>query len=175
MAYATAAELASLVDYTVDAAKAELLLDIVSGMIDHEVDRPLLAAPVTETVKGHGSPTLMLSRWPVASVTSGTVDGDPLDAAEYDWDRSGWITRTGSARRWSGLVTVVYESGFDANSPELATARGICLVVAADVAANPSRLSTLSADGVSPGFGPGLEFTEHQLGQLSRLRSTAHP
>jgi hypothetical protein len=60
---------------------------------------------------------LRLSRTPVASITSISVDGTALDPSEWDVDEDGWLTRldVGGYQTWwasSLSVVVVYQGGY---------------------------------------------------------------
>lgn len=169
MAYATPGELNTLAQTDVPEQTATLLLELVAGAVDREAGRALASAERTETVDASGRDTLWLD-WPITAVTSVVVDGEALTVDDdYTWSRSGYLTRKGG--RWTDAVTVTYTAGFAADSPELTLAKTVSLIVAADIAANPHRLASLTTDGTAMTFGPGLSIPDEWRGPLRKLRS----
>ncbi len=110
----------------------ERVIEAVSEAIIDYLDRPIVfASSITENITGSGGMYLVVTRYPITSVTSVSYDGTALDTDTYDatgWASSGlirvqsgvfdtaavsqWITTTimgGTERR---LYTVVYAGGY---------------------------------------------------------------
>lgn len=117
MAYATPAELATWLNagtFTAEETeRAQLILDVVTGLIDNEAGQAIAESTQTLTLDGTGHHPVMLPRYPVTAVSSVTVDGDTLtEGTDYEWYRSGLIFRLDGqwpASRQS--ITVAFTAG----------------------------------------------------------------
>lgn len=97
-----------------------ILSDLIlraSAAVTSFVGRPLLVGGYRETFRPmHPEASMMLSRWPVASVTSITVGGNTLAASDYEAGDDGLLLRLtdkGRYQCWAPDVTVVeYTAGF---------------------------------------------------------------
>lgn len=130
MAYATPTELAQWMGLpSVDQARAQLKLDVATGLVEDEIGQSLVLGSTTDNLDGTGSNSLVLSRWPVTAVTSVTVDGVALVAGEdYKWERAGILTRIGGVWGCDEKITVVYTAGYDPIPPSV---KGLVLELAA--------------------------------------------
>lgn len=104
------------------------LVSAASAWMKSETGRDLLAANYVETFDGEGSSGLTLSNGPVASVTSVTVDGDPVPVRATPSD-AGWVLRGDRLElvgyrfsRGVGNVTVSYRAGYEVIPEDLAQA-----------------------------------------------------
>lgn len=95
-------------------------IDEASSDIGAHLNRVLARETLSETFWGgiDGIETLMLDRYPVASITSVTVDGVAVDAAEYRLEKESGLlfrlTADGYGSRWSAgkSIVVVFEAGY---------------------------------------------------------------
>lgn len=163
MAYATAADLDALVQDSITAATATLLLDLASGEVDGYVRKPLTEDSYTETFDEDAPQRsqdgkriwLVPANWPVTlsqvdeDGTTLTVDDDYKVTARGELVR---LDSDGDEDEWGDEVKVTYTTGFPAGATALSTAKRIVLEVAARAAANPQHLDSLTADGVAPSF-----------------------
>jgi uncharacterized phiE125 gp8 family phage protein len=90
-----------------------------SGDIESHIGRTLCRAGLTERFWGEGcAEYLILSRWPVVSIASVTVDDEEIDDAEYRLDNeTGQLYRldtSGYAIAWTWCkdVVIVYTGGY---------------------------------------------------------------
>lgn len=111
---------------SIQAVRRATLLTAASRRVDQYCRRTFeYSAAITETLDGDGSPVLYLSRPPVVSIASITVEGTALDNTNADaWkfkSLSGEVRRgTGRVPMWSGdrwpegldNITVVYAGGY---------------------------------------------------------------
>jgi len=175
MPYASPDELNDLLGYEVEPARASLLLELASTLIDEEAGQPIGEERVTDVVDGSGNQWLVVPRWPVAGISEVKIlaaDGDKtLAESAYRWSRSGWLYRVDD--HWPHRprsVEVTYDAGWEEGSTGYETARLVCLDVAARAAANPQGLESLNADGTSVGFSnPPLVLTSAQRQKVHRL------
>jgi hypothetical protein len=63
----------------------EQMIAQASDAIEAYCDRTFLKATVTEKVRGYGSPTLRLSRYPLVSITSVSLSGSTIAASSDTW------------------------------------------------------------------------------------------
>ncbi len=151
MAFAELEELSVLVGYTVEVARANLVLEIASAAVVDAADVPIEQVVNDELVlPGSGSSLLLLPAWPVTAVGSVTADGVTLTADSYSWTRAGELRRpAGWSRDTEYLVT--YTHGYQPE--EIPTAvKSVTLQVAARIVANPQAMSQLSTDGMAGRF-----------------------
>lgn len=157
MAYATTSELDTYVGRTLDATRAQQLLDVASTAVDRLAGRELTSASLTETLDGSGGDTLML-HWPVTAVsevvvvaddgTETTLTGPGASDLDYRWSRSGWLERVGEC--WPDRprsVEVTYIAGFAADSTELDDVKWIVLRTAAAMLDDPTGAKTSEGIG----------------------------
>jgi hypothetical protein len=99
----------------------EDLIDDISDAVDSYLGRTLAKETVSESFRldPYEVPeALPLTRWPVASITSVTVDGTLVDASEYEIDaETGQLYRlNASGYRWAWVsckaTVVVYVAGY---------------------------------------------------------------
>lgn len=103
-----------------DAQFIDIWVAAVSRRVD-ELCGPVVIRTVTETLSGTGGDVLYLRRPPAASVTSVTVSGDALDAADYDLDNDNRFLAKlyRDTGRWPDgrrNIEVVYEAGRHADT-----------------------------------------------------------
>jgi len=101
---------------TSDDARLLAYIDQASAVIADYLGRPLGRETVAETLRlSAASETIMLSRWPVVSVTSVVEDGETLVAADYEIDRSFAYRLFDDERaRWPAVkVVLTYVAGYD--------------------------------------------------------------
>ena len=101
---------------TSDDARLLAYIDQASAVIADYLGRPLGRETVAETLRlSAASETIMLSRWPVVSVTSVVEDGVTLAATDYEIDRSFAHRLFDDERaRWPAVkVILTYVAGYD--------------------------------------------------------------
>jgi hypothetical protein len=101
---------------TSDDARLLAYIDQASAVIADYLGRPLGRETVAETLRlSASSEVIMLSRWPVVSVTSIVEDGATLAAADYEIDRSFAYRLFDDERaRWPAVkVVLTYVAGYD--------------------------------------------------------------
>lgn len=111
-------------------ARATLLLDVATGVIDDETGQHLSAGVTTDQWDyGTGTTKLVLSRWPVTAVASVTVDGELLVVdQDYTWESAGILTRTCGVWECDEDISTVFTAGY-ATIPS--SVKGMCLELAA--------------------------------------------
>ena len=174
--FATTQDLATFTgDDSLDSDRGALIIDMASAIIRNYCRQTFDLVENDEVeLRGTRRSRLLLPERPVVSVSSVTVDGDPVDT--YRKVRDGlW-----RAEGWGGedrLVEVVYTHGFAPNDPAWGVLAGVCLQVSARAAANPQSLNSFTAaagDGI--GFGGGgtgsqvLGLTNAERAILDRFR-----
>jgi hypothetical protein len=101
---------------TSDDARLLAYIDQASAVIADYLGRPLGRETVAETLRlSASSEVIMLSRWPVVSVTSVVEDGVTLAATDYEIDRS-FIYRllSDERARWpAAKIVITYVAGYD--------------------------------------------------------------
>lgn len=131
------------------------LIASAQALIEAEIGRPVESGARTETLNPD-SPVLFLTYWPVTAVTSVTVDGTALAAAEYQFYRNGLLVRVanGHPRGWGitkdQSVVAVYTGGWETGDVELTHLSSVC----ADVVARAFRQGAASA-AIPAGAGLG--------------------
>lgn len=153
--FATAAELAALVQAPVDAAAAELALASASGVI-RRWTRQSITRVVDDVVKLRAidCQELVLPQRPVASVSEVKVNSLVLNDWVLSSDR---LLRTGGWHRLPGtttypdpgLVQVTYTHGWDEVPDDV---RAVCLDLASATMANPAMLRQETIDDYSRTF-----------------------
>lgn len=101
---------------TSDDARLLAYIDQASAVIADYLGRPLGRETVAETLRlSASSEVIMLSRWPVVSVTSVVEDGATLAATDYEIDRSFAYRLFDDERaRWPAVkVVLTYVAGYD--------------------------------------------------------------
>lgn len=180
--FATAAELAAMMQAPVDAATADLALASASAVI-RRWTRQTITRVVDDTVtlRVLDCSELVLPQRPVVSVSEVKVNALVLN----DWVLSGdRLLRTGGWHRLPGtttypdpgLVQVTYTHGWDEIPDDV---RGVCLDLAASTVSNPGMLRQESIDDYSRtlaaeslGLG-GLSSTHKEmLGDFRRRMGT---
>jgi hypothetical protein len=68
-----------------DEVDLEQMIAQASDACEAYCDRTFLKATVTEKVRGYGSPTLRLSRYPLVSITSVSLSGSTIAASSDTW------------------------------------------------------------------------------------------
>lgn len=187
MAYATAAELCSLMQVpSVDTATAELILQGVSDAMDEWAGQSLARQDVTGLlIDGTGSAEILLPGFPVNSVASVEILGadgtwTPLAAGvDYDWSASGVLRRRWPhpdpagdlAPPWPtalASVRVTYNRGRGGVSTAL---KFVCLGASARVMPNPTGLISEQIGGMQLRYSAktsGAEFTALEQRVLDR-------
>lgn len=155
------------------------VLDELPGFTLGEVD------DATVTVEADGDELLLLPYYPVRSITSVTVDGTLLTAADYELDGVlGYVRRRysglgsphlndGSTRRWPDRgvdIVVVYSYGYAASATPGAI-RDTVTELAAGRIVNPQQVAQESLGDRSISFGGGGANADGLTGtQRHRLR-----
>lgn len=182
MPYAEAEELGILMgrgDEGLDGAetaRAEILLELATGVIDAKTEQSLQLAETTHVMDGHGTSRLILPRWPVTAIAS-VIELDDRDEpvvlvhrVDYRWSRHGILRRIRGC--WpckEQAVTVTLTAGHD---PIPDSVRTMCLRIARAGWDNPlglkaERLGDWSAQYVVP----GMELTTAEIGTLAGYRA----
>lgn len=163
---------------TIDAAEAELVLELASETIRAEVAQQIdpVAADTYLSPPEPGR-VLLLPELPVTDVASVTEYGQTLLAGtDYTWSSAGTVTRCGQA--WpveARAVVVTYDHGY-ADIP--GQVRAVCLQLAARAYVNPQQRTSISIGDYSESFAAGgqgrtgrLEITPYEQRQLRGLRA----
>lgn len=166
-----------------DRYSAELNLDLASDAIRDEVGQDIDQATTTETYDGiePSAPyahVIFLRQVPVTAVSGVVNDGVTMASGDYEWSPKGWISSlVGPFSSAASGITVTYTHGWASGSRELATARGICLQLAARGYVNPGQVGRISVGQVSRDYGgsadspPGrLQLSEYEKRRLDPLR-----
>jgi len=182
-AFATAEDLASFLQVpTVDRYTAEMLLDLASDAIRDEVPQQIDQASSTEVFDGlpqdhPWAHVIFLRETPVTAVSGVINDGATMASGDYEWSARGTIVRNiGVFSDSERGISVAYTHGWAPGSRELATARGVCLQVAARAYVNPMQVDQVTVGGISRSFArsdprPGrLELSEYEKRRLDPLR-----
>lgn len=125
--FGTAEELRELIGKeTITAPRAEAMLRHATAVIRRhtgqflsEVLGDVVTFPITR------GDTLFLPELPVTAVTV-EVDGQPF--TDFTFTASGVLSRKGW---WARGATVTYDHGYEADSPEMAAIKAVCLEMAA--------------------------------------------
>lgn len=129
------------------------------------------------TLQPSHSPVLMLPSLHVAAVASVTEDGVTLDAASYNLDGRGWLTRTWG--NWSTGPVVVSMTHGHADIP--ADVTGVVQAVAQRAidgtagAASWSRTDGPFASSANYGSSANGKFLPSELGTLDRYKLPPRP
>lgn len=158
----TIAELRAAVGVTDSSRDAELLIlgrglsasvARQCNLVSDGVNPPtLLQETCTEIFRWAGCGPLRLARRPVTSVTSVTVDGTAVDAADYEivGGRDLYRLSSDALSYWAaGKITVVYLAGYVTAPDDLKlAAKKLATALAAETARDPS-LKRVEIPGVS--------------------------
>ena len=125
-----------------DSGKACAAVDQASAMIARLTGRVLQRQDVSETWRIVNGDRLMTSRYPIASITSITVDDTLLTADEFEVDNSFIYRLVDDTRtRWNAAkITVRYLSGYDPIPDDIVRAT---LDLAANLNATAGRDTTM--------------------------------
>jgi hypothetical protein len=99
-----------------DDEKLAIAADAATDEIEQETARAFVTRSITDTFNGRGQTGLTLSRGPVISITSVTVDGTVKAASDYLVDlKLGTIDLANYARFTTGQrnIIVVFQAGYD--------------------------------------------------------------
>lgn len=122
------------------------------AVVDDGVNPPtLLRETCTEIFRWTGCGPLPLSRKPVTSVTSVTVDGAVIDAADYEIAGSSYLYRLSSDELsyWAcGKITVVYVAGYATAPDDLKLAASKLVTSVYSETARDPNLKREDIDGV---------------------------
>jgi hypothetical protein len=129
-----------------DDETVEAWIDQASGVVSDYCNRVLISETVIETFRLDRCPyELILSRTPVATITSITVDGVTLEVDQYEIEKdSGVLIRLCDDRQvqWQGAkISVAYSGGYEAEDvpPAIKRATGLVVVnIAAEGRRDPS-------------------------------------
>lgn len=93
------------------------LIDQASDMVQTWCSRTFALERVRETIdRRTGSESIMLSRFPVATIITATLGGQVIDPADIETEDGGFVYRldgTGSRTGWqSGRFIIEYDAGF---------------------------------------------------------------
>lgn len=160
----------------VDTARAELMLELASDEVRSYLGQHI-APPVDDavvTLKGSGSPLLLLPQLPVLDVTQvvetrGTTATTLVEGTDYRVElgadsRVGILHRLGSYRRWTtGDVAVTYSYGYEL---EEGSGGGIMLP-----ATLKSRVLAVATRGY---LNPG-QFRQESTGRMTVTHGASHP
>lgn len=89
-----------------------------SDAIARYCDRNFLKATVTEKVRGYGSQVLRLSRYPLVSITSVTLDGTAVDSSAWDTTPQEDDAARGELRHLTGCWEWTADFDRDSAAPE---------------------------------------------------------
>lgn len=182
MAYATAVQLGKLmgrgtIGLTADeTARAELLLQLATGVIDGETGQSLELASGEEVLDGNGGRRLLLPRWPVVAIASVTVldeDDAPTvleHGVDYRWTSYGRLRRIGGCwpRQEQSIIADV-TAGWDPVPDDVV---GICLRLARAGWENPAGLKAERLGDWNAAYEvPGMHPTSAELRTLSVYRA----
>jgi hypothetical protein len=146
---ATPSDLASIVQHDVDTASATLAIEICTAVVQAAADgqRIVLVTGEAATVTGTTGQWLRLPQFPVASVSSVTLDGVALTAGapgsggstyrlvgDRLWRGCGWQTYCGEP----STVGFTYTHGYATGRQELQLGRGAVLSLGRGLFENPS-------------------------------------
>lgn len=111
------------------------LIAMTSATVTSYVGRPLLTGTYRETFRLlHPAGKILLSAWPVQSVTAITAAGEALASTDYECSDDGLLLRVNAKGRyecWSPEVTVVtYDAGFDTAPADVQSA--VLTLIASD-------------------------------------------
>lgn len=140
---ATVAELQALIG-GLDEAAANMLLDEASATIASGCSRVLHEQTVVETWRAVGNGSLLPSRWPIGSIASVVVDGETLEASDYEVDGT-FVYRLSNDKRvgWcASKVVMTYTGGYPANAIP-ADLKRACLDLAVNLYSTQGRDMTL--------------------------------
>lgn len=154
---ATADELADFLDdATIPATRAELMLDLVSGLVRAELGQALHPV-VDDVVRVHGTGTelLTLPEVPVGEVASIVEDPDGAateltSGVDFDWSPDGLLFRlSGTWRRRYRWYEITYSHGYDEIPDGI---KAVVLRVAARGVVNPEGLATEQVQSAGVGY-----------------------
>lgn len=147
---ATQADLEALLQTTLPAATATLILEAATAVVQAAAGQRLIAVVDDEIeLPGTGDVWLQLPERPVTAVSSASIDGTALTfgadlrvSGSALWRRTGW-----AACSWEpSSITVVYSHGYAADDQALQLARSAVLGIARTAAANPSGATQVAID-----------------------------
>lgn len=154
---ATPSDLASLLQKDVDTASATLVVEACTAVVQTAADgqRIVLVTNEAATVIGTTGQWLRLPQFPVASVSTVTLDGVALTAGlpgsgtttyrlvgDRLWRGCGWQTYCGEP----STVSFVYTHGYAAGAQELQIGRGAVLSLGRGLFENPSGAASEKID-----------------------------
>lgn len=132
MALATTSDLSAILRREIDEEDTAALfaLDSASAMIEAYLGQPVgEVEDDTVTLDGTGTRVVLLPAFPVSDVSTVSIDGEELDADDYQWSATGELRRTGAA--WPTTlrsIEVTYTHGY-------ATTPAAIVAIAATMAA----------------------------------------
>jgi hypothetical protein len=149
-----------LTDTAQDAA-ISAIIPAASATVEQAIDRPATQAAIANEVHdGNGSARLWVRRWPIASISQLTIDGQSVSASDFLWaDRTVTLLRGRRFTLGTGNILVSYTGGWvtlpdDVRQAVFYTVQAMLYAAAAD----PNLLSE-STGGVFGGTmiatGPG--------------------
>jgi uncharacterized phiE125 gp8 family phage protein len=99
-------------------AAYEPVIEMASGLVSKLTGRKLAQQTITEQLDGPGGTLVMLTEWPVVSITSLHVDaarvfGAGTEVAGYYCEQHGALTMPFAVAEGKGTVKAVYVAGFD--------------------------------------------------------------
>lgn len=143
---ATRADLDALMQREVPEATATLLLEIATAVVQAETGQRLVEATSTETLIGSHSSRLNLPERPASDIDTVELDGEEItdyrNYVSHLWRADGWQACTYEP----STIEVTYTHGYAADSQDLQLARGVVLMLASGVAANPAGATQLRID-----------------------------
>jgi hypothetical protein len=100
---------------TIDDGRYAVMADDATAEIERELDLYFVTRTVTETFSGDGKTARALSNSPVGAITTFTIDGSAVAAANYVLDADTGIITFTSGGFSSGIknVVVTYTAGYD--------------------------------------------------------------
>jgi hypothetical protein len=123
---------------TDDRIRATGLLESATGIVQRAARQTFtLAVDDTVTLMPTGTNLLMLPELPVLAINAVTISGDVLDAGGYMFTRSGLLYRVPTTGRWTSLVTVDYDHGYETIPEDIV---GIVTEIAARAWQNPRNV-----------------------------------
>lgn len=175
---ATAADLNNLLQVTVPAAQATLLLELATSVVQNAVGQRIV--DITDTalidVTDYCTPWLELPERPIRSVSLVQIDGvtvtDWVLRKQKLWRAVGWLNRVSPPSQ----AAVTYAHGYVAGSQYLQLARNMTLSLAAAGYGNPTGAASESIDDYNVSYEAAMsrmELTEFMRAALVKAYGRA--
>jgi len=179
---ATTSDLAALLG-DVDTAKATLLIEGATAVVQAAVGQRLVEATDTVEIIGSCDVWLELPERPVTAVSSVEINGQAVTGwtlyrKRRLWREFGWVLNLDAARWKPSTVEVAYTHGYPAGHQKLQVARQAVLMLAAQEYSNPTGLIGVRIDDYSEQYSQAatgaasVALPDHVRGLLQRAYGT---